>query len=70
MEKEKPERPKPPKPPPLWADPQALHNWEDEMVRYADSLRWEKKPIDLNSGHDTLLPLTDKDYDDLERYAG
>lgn len=67
------ERTEAPKMPPAWADPQALHNWEDEMVRYQDSMRWGNEldytyPI---GGWDIAMPgLTDEDYENLERYAG
>ncbi len=70
MEKERPE---PPKMPPDWADPQALHNWEDEMVRYQDSVRWGDE-LDYTypaNGWDMLMPdLEDEDYENLTRYSG
>ena len=62
-----------PKMPPAWADPQALHNWEDEMVRFQDSTRWDTTDYSyptLDSGHDTLFPFDDLDVDALQRYAG
>ena len=67
------ERPEAPKMPPSWADPQALHNWEDEMARYSDSLRWDATDYaypTLDTGYDVLFPMDEDDIDALTGYAG
>ena len=65
-EKDIPQEPKRP------LGPQELHNFEDAEARWQDGLRWGNE-IDYTypaSGWDVLMPMDEKDIDNLTRYSG